>query len=611
MPTARLKALFGALLLALSVTSTSTASASERRLRADIERALHDNGLVGAVWARVTPNGVIEVDAAGLKDARSRARLSAEDRVHVGSIAKVLLATGVLRLVTENRLDLETPVTQLLPRLTFENPWEVSDPIRVRHLLDHTSGLDDARLWQVFSLRPQADTPLAAAFPSEAGVLRVRSRPGSRFSYSNMGYGLLGMLIESITGERYERYLNDHLLPALAMRESTFSFTSQAGPGADPRLAMGHFENGAPHAAVPAYLRPASQFTTTASDMALLSQFLMGDGRIDGEPFIAPVLLQAMGQPFGTEAAHAGLRAGYGLGLARRDRHGAIGKCHEGNTVGFLAMLCLFPQQQKAFFIALNADSETADYERFNALLIESLGVAEEQAPTSGAPPPDIADWDGIYVPAPNRFATFAWLDAVFNFVSVRWSGTHLQLGQLQSADKVLTPQGGLLFRASDRATPSHVLLKSPEGRRILSNGLQSFERVSLAKIGALWASLCAGVLGLIYILFCGLARLLTRRLSPSQPVFAPFIVVTGLLLSLPLFFWQSFLQLGDLTVASATLAVATALLPLGMLVCVGQQIRSRTSGALATLDVAAALAVLQWTIVLAAWGLVPLRLWN
>ena len=83
------------------------------------------------------------------------------------------------------------------------------------------------------------------------------------------------------------------------------------------------------------------------------------------------------------------------------------------------------------------------------------------------------------------------------------------------------------------------------------------------------------------------------------------------LLLSLPLFFLQSFLQLGDLTVASATLAVATALLPLGMLVCVGQQIRSRTSGALATLDVAAALAVLQWTIVLAAWGLVPLRLWN
>ncbi|HET9445309.1 MAG TPA: serine hydrolase domain-containing protein, partial [Steroidobacteraceae bacterium] len=586
-------------------------SASEPRLRGAIERALHDNGLVGAVWSQITPNGAIEVDAAGLKDARTGTRLSAEDRVHVGSIAKVLLATGVLRLVSENRLDLEAPVTHLLPRLKFENPWETSDPIRVRHLLDHTSGLDDARLWQVFSMRPQADTPLAAAFPGAAGLLRVRSRPGSRFSYSNMGYGLLGMLIESGTGERYERYLNEHLLTALAMRQSTFLFTSQVGPGADPRLAMGHFEDRAPHAAVPAYLRPATQFTTTAKDMALLSRFLMSDGRIDGKPFISPALLQQMGRPHGTEAERAGLPAGYGLGLARRDRHGTIGKCHEGNTVGFLAMLCLFPQQQKAFFIALNADSETADYEQFNALLIDALGVSAEQAQASAAPAHDIAEWDGIYVPAPNRFATFAWLDTVFSFVSVSWSGTHLQLGQLQSADKVLAPHGGLLFRASDRATASHVLLKSADGSRILSNGFQTFERISTAKIGALWTSLGAGVLGLIYILFSGLARLMTRRLSASQPVFAPFMVVIALLLSLPLFFGQSFLQLGDLTVASATLAAATALLPLAMLVCLGQQIRRPARGTLATLDVAAALAVLQLTLILAAWGLVPLRLWN
>ena len=56
------------------------------------------------------------------------------------------------------------------------------------------------------------------------------------------------------------------------------------------------------------------------------------------------------------------MRVGYGLGLATRDRHGAVGKCHGGSTVGYRAMLCLFPQQQRAFFVAINADIEGADY---------------------------------------------------------------------------------------------------------------------------------------------------------------------------------------------------------------------------------------------------------
>jgi CubicO group peptidase (beta-lactamase class C family) len=106
------------------------------------------------------------------------------------------------------------------------------------------------------------------------------------------------------------------------MRQSTFRFVTQEGPHADVRLALGHFEDGATQPAVPLYLRPAGQFTTIASDMALFALFLMGNGAIDGRPFIAPHLLRAMGRPTTTEAALAGLDAGYGLGLNSRDRHG-------------------------------------------------------------------------------------------------------------------------------------------------------------------------------------------------------------------------------------------------------------------------------------------------
>lgn len=577
---------------------------------ADMERALKDEGLTGVVWSTVTPGGAIAVHAAGLKDARSGELLMPDSRVQIGSVTKTLLAAGVLRLVTEGRVALDTAISDLLPDLVFDNPWAVSDPIRLRHLLEHTAGLDDARFWQVFSLKAEVDAPLADAFDGDASLLRVRSRPGSRFSYSNMGYSLLGMVIESVTGERYERYLDAHLLRPLAMNDSTFTFVSQAGMQADTRLAMGHFEGGVTQAAVPIYLRPAGQFTTTAMDMALFARFLMGDGTIDGESFIDAALLRAMGRPKGTEAAQAGLLAGYGLGLSRRDRHGVIGRCHDGSTVGYRAMLCLFPEQQKAFFSAMNTDSETADYGRFDALLIRALDVAAAAPTLRGAPSESIADWEGIYVPAPNRFASFAWLDTVLNFVRVRWDGTHLHLKPFQSDGRVLAPAGGLLFRAADRATTSHVLLKSSDGTRVISDGLQSYEQVPLAKIVPLWISLVAGLSGLIYILVSGIVRLLMGRLAPSRALFVPFLAVIALLLPLPFFLQQSFLQLGDATVASVLLAAVTAALPLAMVVGLVFHFRRCTTGVMAALDVLAMLAVLQWTIVLAGWNLLPFRLW-
>ncbi len=582
-------------------------------LQAEVAQILDEEGLTGAVWSTVTPDGAIAVGAAGIKDTHSGRALGADDRVHIGSIAKTLLATGALRLVSQGRLSLDTPVSALLPDAVFDNPWAASDPVRVRHLLDHTSGLDDLRLWQFFSLQADADTPLAQAFAGD-GLLRVRSRPGTRFSYSNMGYTLLGRVIESVTGERYERYLDAHLLRPLRMHDSTFGFVSQQGPHADPRLAMGHFEDRTAHAAVAIYVRPAGQFTTTARDMARLARFLMGDGRIDGAVFIDPRWLRAMGTPRGTEAAMVGLQVGYGLGLSTRDRHGAVGRCHDGSILGYRAMLCLFPERRRAFFWSTNTDSESPEHRRrLDALFVKALAVdapAPAPAPATSVAVTDLDDWSGVYVPAPNRMASFAWLDTVFGFIRVRREGTALRLKPLQSPAILLTPVGGSLLRAPDRTIASHALLTAADGTRVLSTGLQSYARISISKLALLWASLAAGVLGLAWLLLSGLARLLARRMRPLHPVFVPLLGILALLLPLPLFLRQSFLQLGDLTWASGLLAVVTATLPLAMLVGLVLQFRSRGHGVIARLDLLAMLAVVQWALVLAAWGLLPLRLW-
>jgi CubicO group peptidase (beta-lactamase class C family) len=588
------------------------ASASEPpALQAAMQQLLQEEGLTGAVWALVSPAGD-STGAVGLANAETGEPMTTNNRVHVGSVTKTVLATGVLRLVSDGQVSLETPVSSLLPDLHFDNPWAASDPVRVHHLLAHTAGLDNLRFWQAFSMEPAIDTPLRQAFTRDAGLLRVHTRPGSTYSYSNMGYGLLGLVIESITDQRYERYLDLNLLQPLSMHDSSFEFVSQTEINADERLAMGHFENDRTQGAVAIYLRPAGQFTTTAGDMAILAHFLMSDGTIDGDSFIAPALLSALGQPQGTEAALAGLPIGHGLALAGRDRHGVVGMCHPGTIVGFRSMLCLYPDQGKAFFVAHNTDSETADYNRFDARLIADLKIAgNAQQALPAAAPQGIADWQGFYILSPNNMQQFAWIDKVFNFAHLSWDGSRLRLKPLQAAERELVPAGGMLFQATDRTTNSHVLFESATDGRVISNGLRGYRQVSVLSLLPHWLSLAGGLIGLSWILLSGLGRLLAGRLQRSAIVLLPLAAVCALSLPLPFFFQQSFLQLGDLTVASGLLALVTAFLPLAMVFGIVGYFRNKPEDRLSRIDALACCAVLQWSMVLLAVDLLPFRLWS
>jgi hypothetical protein len=374
---------------------------------------------------------------------------------------------------------------------------------------------------------------------------------------------------------------------------------------------VGVADDSSVQAAVPMFLRPAGQFTTTAGDMARLARFLMSDGRVDGRPFIDPELLQAMGRPEGTEAAVAGLPIGFALGLATRDRHGVVGRCHGGNTVGYRAMLCLFPEQQRAFFISVNADSESADYGQLDQALIADLQVAPPPREPTGVPQVDAAPWRGWYVPAPNRFASFAWLDTTLGAMRLRVDDSRVSLAPLQGAVIALEPASGVSYRAPDRLLPSHALIQGRDGERRISNGTQTWQRIALWRLSLLWASLALSVAGLAWILVGGTARALARALPRDHALLVPLLAVLALLLPLPLFLTQSFLRLGDVTPASVSLAAVTAFLPLAMLAGLWRQFRRRPQGAIATLDNAAMLGVLQFALVLAYWGLLPLRLWG
>lgn len=569
-----------------------------------LDLILDEESLPGITWATVD-GSTMSTGGRGLANLATASPMTADTKVQVGSVTKTLVAVGVLHLVSTGQLAIDADVERLLPMLNWRNPWGGQSPITIRNLLEHTAGLDNIRMWQFLNSEVTPDTPLRDAFPTNhEHLLQIRTRPGSQYSYSNMGYALLGLVIERITTERYEDYLARELLKPLGMIDSSFEFITQSQ---DSRLAMGYLGRGVSQHSVPLYLRPAGQFTTTANDMLHLLRFMLGDGHIDGARFVAPQYMAQLGEPSTTEAYQAGLSNGHGLALATRDRHGVLGQCHPGETFGFRAYLCLFPDERKAFFYAVNADSETADYERLNKHFIERLSVSP-RSPVSAVATQDLAEYTGLYVLAPSNMAQFEWLDWMFNSV---WLAEDSQKGglmmrSLQQADRLILPLGNGLFRDAERRQASHVFFGSED--RLLSYGLTTWRRTSPVPLILGWVSLVAGVLGLLYLLLRGGWLLVRGQAGANKPLMLPWLCLISFALPVLLYTQQSYLEFGEITAASVLLAALTGLLPL--LAGIGLVCALRRSRPILP-DLIALTAVLQLCVVLLFQGVLPIVFWR
>ncbi|RVU38876.1 class A beta-lactamase-related serine hydrolase [Hwanghaeella grinnelliae] len=143
----------------------------------------------------------------------------ADQRLHVGSVTKQFTAAAILQLVEAGKITLDDPINSLLPDRYTAPIWT---DITVRHLLSHTSGIPDYAV-----TRDYYDVTDGWAFDTtidgmigEAMTRALNFTPGSRFEYSNIGFTLLGKIIEAQTGRRYAAHIREELLTPLEMTDS-------------------------------------------------------------------------------------------------------------------------------------------------------------------------------------------------------------------------------------------------------------------------------------------------------------------------------------------------------------------------------------------------------
>lgn len=155
----------------------------------------------------------------------------ADTYYRIGSVSKLSVGLMAMKLVEQGRLDLDAPVTELAAELPIQNPWEVSTPLRIVHLLEHTAGFDD---FHPRNFEAPADLPLEAVLGQMDRELVVRWRPGERFAYSNPGYGVASFILAKAAGEDIRTYIQREIWQPLGM-----SATRWDGEGIGDALAAG------------------------------------------------------------------------------------------------------------------------------------------------------------------------------------------------------------------------------------------------------------------------------------------------------------------------------------------------------------------------------------
>lgn len=190
------------------------------------EKELKDAGVVGSSFVFLRDNKVY-TDYYGSANLAKNQPVDENTIYHWASNTKPFTGIAIMQLRDRGLLKLDDPVTKYLPELrAVHNPYGSMDDITIRHLMTHSAGFrggtwpwGDGKDWEPFE--PQDYSQLVAMFP----YTEIRFKPGSKFSYSNPGIVFLGRIIELLTKDDYEVYIDKNILKPLEMYRSYFDAT--------------------------------------------------------------------------------------------------------------------------------------------------------------------------------------------------------------------------------------------------------------------------------------------------------------------------------------------------------------------------------------------------
>jgi CubicO group peptidase (beta-lactamase class C family) len=349
------------------------------RLGATIRRLL-DSARVASVAVAVARDGVVLWEEAfGQADLARRIPATPATLYSVASISKPITATAVMQLVERGRVDLDRPIDGYLGAMRVTGLAGDASGATVRRVLSHTAGLP---LHYRFFYAGGGESPDVPVTVARYG--RVMFPPGAVYSYSNLGYGMLGEVVGRVGGPSYEAFVRDRVFRPLGMVHSTI------GTGAG--LANAAVRYDARHRPIPVYdfdHRGASAVYTSAHELLRFGMFHLKTRPRTGSAAWAPPLADSTVDRMQRVETPGDTAAGYGLGWFVDRDLGERRVRHTGGMPGVATVLSLYPEHRVAIVALSNQSSGLPGRivaEIAAAVLPPSYGQA--LAAARAAPPP-------------------------------------------------------------------------------------------------------------------------------------------------------------------------------------------------------------------------------
>jgi CubicO group peptidase (beta-lactamase class C family) len=431
------------------------------------EAILARNHVPGAGIALVRREQVLWSGGIGRADLAARQAATGQTMFRVGSISKSFVALALLKLQEEGRINLNAPVRDIAAGLPIANRWDASSPVTVAEVLEHSAGFDDMRLSEFYNLSDPPDVPSLDVLRRFPEPLATRWPPGTRMAYSNPGYGVAGFLIEQVTKEKFEDYIQQNILAPLGMAQSSFILTDQIAA----QLAKGY--EGNPPRAVPQlaiYLRSAGNLYSSPAELARLVQMFLNRGKVGEPPLVSEASILRMEYPQTTLAARAGLRDGYGLGNYA-DLDGPIaGHGHDGGLDGFVSSYRYFPKQGVGYVVLLNSSSSARALRDLDRLALDYLtqGMTPSPTPAIQLPADALEQFTGYYEAGNPRWQLLANLSLLLGGRRVyRADGALYEKGFFGRAQQLVSVAPNQ-FRTPKQPEASTIFTTDAQGRAVL-----------------------------------------------------------------------------------------------------------------------------------------------
>jgi CubicO group peptidase (beta-lactamase class C family) len=418
----------------------------------------------------------------------------------VGSVGKLFTWTAVMQLAEQGKLDLDADINTYLD---FRIPDTYPQPITLKHLLTHTAGFEDRYFeylaWDADSLMPPSEW-LASHMPA-----RVRP-PGDFAAYSNYGTQLAGYIVARVSGQPYEQYVQKHILDPLGMTYSTAQ--SPIPPDLRAHMAEGYMYVDGAFQPVPEFfgqsaMFPAGAHAISAADMARFMIAHLADGRenntgTDGVRILTESTVQQMHD---TLYAPDPRLMGTAYGLFDLSDNGRRTLGHDGDTLGFKALLLLLPDEHLGVFVAYNGE-EAGDLTRqhfgFQRAFFDHYYPAAAVEPVQS--PANFAEragrFEGSYRTTRNAYTTLEKYRSMTDGVEVSNPGDGALLVQTPWGEWRFVEVEPLYFRQVD--APFAMLFREDDQGRITHMSIDAVPQFAFEKMK--WYETPGFTMGLILV---------------------------------------------------------------------------------------------------------------